>query len=207
VTSQKAFVAANTRRLVAVAVALLLAFPAAAAPKTGIHQEKHKKASPGGSRVEGRVTGPDGKPVRGAVVTVRSLDGDVSWSSLPAGKSGDFKVTSIPYGWADLVVTTPQGEFLGDQAINLPPGTKVVVNFALLETADKPASWWTDRSVEVPANVDMAQVAGMAQSSQRLTGVEYWKSPGGIAILVSVTVVALGLIAAGGGSYRAPSSP
>jgi hypothetical protein len=44
----------------------------------------------------------------------------------------------------------------------------------------------------------------MAQTSQKLTGVEYWKSPGGIAILVSVTVVALGIIAAGGNN---PSNP
>lgn len=113
---------------------------------------------------------------------------------------------ALPYGWADLVVTTEQGDFLGDQAINLPPGTKVIVNFNLLETADKPASWWTDRRVEPPAGLTLDQAAGMALSSQKLIGVEYWKSPAGIAILVSVGVVALGLIAAGGGKYKAPSS-
>jgi len=183
-----------------------LALPAFAAPGSGSEPDKGKPKSAAGSRLEGRVIGPDGKPVRGAIVTVRSLDGDASWSSLPADGRGRFRLQSLPYGWADLVVTTPHGEFLGDQAINLPPGTKVVVNFDLLETADKPASWWTDRRVEVPSGVDLAQVAGMAQSSQRLTGVEYWKSPGGIAILASVTVVALGLIAAGGGKYKAPSN-
>ena len=80
----------------------------------------------------------------------------------------------------------------------------MVVRFDLLETADKPESWWKDRRVEAPAGVDLKQVAGMAQSSQRLTGVEYWKSPGGIAILVTVTVVALGIIASGGSN---PSKP
>jgi hypothetical protein len=44
----------------------------------------------------------------------------------------------------------------------------------------------------------------MAQSSQRITGVEYWKTPAGIAILASVGVVALGVIAAGGRNYTAP---
>jgi len=162
--------------------------------------------STGGSRIEGRVVGPDGKPVRGAVVAVRSLNGDASWSSLPSDARGRFRVQALPYGWADLVVTTEKGDFLGDQAINLPPGTKVIVNFNLLETADKPTSWWTDRRVEPPAGLTLDQAAGMAQSSQRLIGVEYWKSPAGIAILASVGVVALGLIAAGGGKYKAPSS-
>jgi hypothetical protein len=151
--------------------------------------------------------GSDGKPLRNAVVTVRSLDGSASWKSLPSDSRGRFSVAALPYGWADLIVTTPAGEFLGDQAINLPPGTKVVVKFSLLETADKPASWWTDRRVEAPEGMSLAQVAGMAQSSQKLTGVEYWKSPGGIAILASISVVALGLIAAGGGTYHAPSRP
>jgi hypothetical protein len=50
----------------------------------------------------------------------------------------------------------------------------------------------------------VAEVAGMAQSSQKLTGVEYWKSPAGIAILVSVGVVALAAIASGGGTYQSP---
>ena len=198
------FSAAFARQVLAAVLALLVAAPALAAPKTGAHKSKPSTA---GSRLEGRVLGQDGKPVKGAVVTVRSLDEAKSWPSLPSDRRGQFRVSSLPYGWADLVVTTAGGEFLGDQAINLPPGTKVVVNFSLLETADKPASWWTDRRVEVPSGVDLTQVAGMAQSSQRLTGVEYWKSPGGIAILASVTVVALGLIAAGGGKYKAPSRP
>jgi len=176
----------------------MLAVPALAAPKAGSHQDKSKKNVPHGSELEGKVLGP---------VSVQSLDEDASWSSPPSDGRGRFRLRGLPYGWADLVVTTPQGKFLGDQAINLPPGTRVVVSFDLLETADKPASWWTDRRVEVPSGVDLKQVAGMAQSSQRLTGVEYWKSPAGIAILASVSVVALGLIAAGGGTYRAPSTP
>jgi len=191
----------------AAGLALTLALPALAAPASAGDTGKKTSKNPAGSQLEGRVVGTDGKPVRDAVVSVRSLDGDASWASQPSDRRGQFRLRGLPYGWADLVVTTPNGEFLGDQAINLPPGTKVVVKFDLLETADKPASWWTDRRVEVPSGVDLKQVAGMAQSSQRLTGVEYWKSPGGIAILASVSVVALGLIAVGGGKYKAPSNP
>jgi hypothetical protein len=78
------------------------------------------------------------------------------------------------------------------------------VNFNLLETADKPASWWTDRRVELPEGITVAEVAGMAQGSQKLIGVEYLKTPAGIAILVSIGVVALAVIASGSGDYNAP---
>ena len=199
------FSAASIRRVVATALMAALAFPAAAAPRPRSHASDKSK-SVGGSAVEGRVLGPDGKPVQGAVVAVRPLDGDASHASLPSDARGRFRLTALPYGWADLVVTTEKGDFLGDQAINLPPGTKVVVSFNLLETADKPTSWWSDRRIEAPKGVALDSVAGMAQSSQKLTGVEYWKSPAGIAILASVAVLALGLIAAGGGSYKAPQS-
>ena len=197
--------AASMPRIIAIFLSVVLALPSFAAPRTSSKSD-NKVKSTGGSRLEGRVMGPDGKPVRGAIVSARSLDGDASWSSLPSDNRGRFRLPPLPYGWADLVVTTAKGDFLGDQAINLPPGTKVIVNFDLLETADKPASWWTDRRVEPPAGLSLDQVAGMAQSSQRLVGVEYWKSPAGIAILASVGVVALGAIAAGGGKYKAPSS-
>jgi carboxypeptidase family protein len=198
------FSAASMRQVVATVLTAVLALPAAAAPRSHSHAGDESR-SVGGSAVEGRVLGPDGKPVRGAIVAVRPLDGDASHTSLPSDARGRFRVSPLPFGWADLVVTTEKGDFLGDQAVNLPPGTKVVVSFNLLETADKPASWWSDRRVEAPAGVTLDQVAGMAQSSQKLTGVEYWKSPAGIAILASVGVVALGLIAAGGGSYKAPT--
>jgi hypothetical protein len=194
------------RRFLAALLTTLLVIPSFAASGTKSKPSKTSKSA-GGSALEGKILGPGGKPVRGAIVTVRSLDGDVSSSSLPSDSRGRFRVNAIPYGWDDLLVTTEKGEFLGDQAINLPPGTKVIVNFNLLETADKPASWWTDRRVEPPNGLTLDQMAGMAQSSQRLTGVEYWKSPAGIAILAGIGVVALGLVAAGGGKYRAPSTP
>jgi Carboxypeptidase regulatory-like domain len=195
------------RRLVAAGLTLAMALPATAAQQPSTHSGKSSAKSAGGSHLDGQVLGQDGKPISGAVVSVRSLDGDASWQSRPSDRRGRFRLEGLPYGWDDLVVTTAKGEFLGDQAINLPPGSRVALNFTLLDTADKPASWWTERRVEPPSGVLAEKVAGMAQSSQRLTGVEYWKSPAGIAILATVSVVALGLIAAGGGKYKAPTTP
>ena len=197
------FSVASMQRVLAAVLVAAVALPALAAPPSSSNS-KNKQKSGGGSRLEGKVFGPDGKPVRGATVTVRALEGDKAWVSLPTDSRGRFALQGLPFGWDDLIVTTEKGDFLGDQAINLPPGARVVVNFNLLETADKPASWWTDRRVEPPAGITVADVAGMAQSSQKLIGVEYWKSPAGIAILVSVGVVALAVIASGGGTYKAP---
>jgi hypothetical protein len=186
-----------------VVLTVVLSVPSLAATSSSSNPAKKQKSA-GGSRLEGQVLGPDGKPVRGAVVTVRGLEGETSWVSQPSDRRGRYYLQGLTYGWADLMVSTDKGEFLGDQAINLPPGRRVVVSFNLLETADKPASWWTDRRVEPPAGLNVTDVAGMAQGSQKLTGVEYWKSPAGLAILVGVGVIALAAIAAGGGNYHAP---
>jgi hypothetical protein len=196
------FSGASMQRILAAILIATLAGPALAA-NSDANSKKKQKASTG-SRLDGQVFGPDSKPVRGATVTVRALEGDKSWVSSPTDSRGRYSIQGLPYGWDDLVVTTEKGDFLGDQAINLPPGTRVVMSFNLLETADKPASWWTDRRVEPPVGITVAEVAGMAQSSQKLIGVEYWKTPAGIAILVSAGVVALAAIAAGGGSYNSP---
>lgn len=195
------FSAASIQRIIALALVAALAAPAYAAD-AATEKPEHGPKSKGGSRLEGKILGFDGKPLRGAIVAVRSLNGGDTWSSHPSSSKGRFHITSLPYGWADLIVKTDKGDFLGDQAINLPPGSKVVLNFSLLETADKPASWWTDRRVEAPTGSTLNQVAGMAQSSQKLTGVEYWKSPSGIAVIVSMAVIALGVVAAGGGNSK-----
>ncbi len=197
------FSVASMQRVLAVAVVATLTLPAFAASASNSNSN-NKQKTPAGSRLEGKVFGPDGKPVKGAIVTVRALEGDKTWVSLPTNSRGAFYLPGLTYGWDDLIVTTEKGDFLGDQAINLPPGSRVVVNFNLLETADKPTSWWTDRRVELPAGITVDEVSGMAQSSQKLIGVEYWKSPAGLAILVSVGVVALAAIASGGGSYTSP---
>jgi len=125
-------------------------------------------------------------------------------SSQPTDRRGRFSLTGLPYGWAEVLIAATQGGFVGDQAINLPPGAKVAVKLTLVSLADRPDSWWAERHIEPPAGLTEAQVAGLAQSSQKLTGVEYWKSPAGIAILISATVVALAVIAGGGRGYTAP---
>src|SRR5262245_49069656 len=187
-------------RFLAVLLTALLITPAHAASKP-------KKVQPApGSSLTGKITGSDGKPLRGAVVIVHSLDSEASWMSGPSDRRGHYVVKGMHYGWADVTVKTEDGPFLGDQAMNLPPGKSVEVNFSLIETKDKPPSWWADRRVEPPKGEQAAEVAGMVQSSQKLTGVEYWKSPTGIAIIAAVGVVALALIASGG-SYKAPSTP
>jgi hypothetical protein len=187
-----------TRLLAVVLAATLAGGPAWAAKKS------EPKPAPG-SRLDGQIKMADGKtPAKGVIVEVRPLGGGGPFRSQPTDGKGRFSLRGLPYGWAEVLVAANQGGFLGDQAINLPPGSKVEVNLTLLTLADRPESWWAERHLEPPAGLSEAQVAGLAQSSQKLTGVEYWKSPAGIAILVGATVVALGVIAAGGRGYTAP---
>lgn len=185
---------------------LAVVLTAMLAGQTAMAKTKKEKpaAIPPGSTLNGKIVGDDGKPIRGATVTVKSLDGEMSWISKPSDKGGRFNLRGMHYGWAELVVETEAGAFLSDQAMNLPPGRNVVVTLSLLETRDRPASWWADRRVEIPKAEENSTIAGMALSNQKLTGVEYWKSPAGIAILISASVVALAAIAAGGRNYSAP---
>ena len=185
---------------------LAVVLTAMLAGQTAMAKTKKEKPAdlPPGSGVSGTIVGEDGKPIRGATVTVKSLDGEMSWISKPSDKRGSFKLRGMHYGWAELVVATEAGAFLSDQAMNLPPGRNIVVKLSLLETRDKPASWWADRRVEIPKAEENSTIAGMALSNQKLTGVEYFKSPAGIAILISASVVALVAIAAGGRDYSAP---
>jgi len=186
------------RRLLAVAVAAALVSGPAWAKK------KEPKPAPG-SRLDGQILMADGKsPAKGVIVEVRPLGGGGPFRSQPTDRRGRFSLTGLPYGWAEVLIAATQGGFVGDQAINLPPGAKVAVKLTLVSLADRPDSWWAERHIEPPAGLTEAQVAGLAQSSQKLTGVEYWKSPAGIAILISATVVALAVIAGGGRGYTAP---
>lgn len=202
---------------IAVALSLLLAFPVAAygaapaegAPHArGAKAKKAKKASKKpapGSSLEGRVFEADGKkPIRGARVIVQPLDGGDPIVSFPTDPKGRFALRHLRYGWNQVSVRTDAGDFLADEAVSLPPGTKVELTFSLIRTADRPEGWWKARADEIPSEL-LADKAGLAETKQKLTGIEYWKSPAGIAILASVGAVALGAIALGG-KYSPPSS-
>ena len=182
-------------RILAVLLTAALVGPAFAKETAA---KKKKPVSPGGSTLSARVIGYDGKPIANATVVVTSLDDNSAWASKPSDKKGRISIPGIRYGWAQLTVKTPSGDFLGDQAMNFPPGKPVEVVFNLIDAEDRPASWWADRQVEVPPGSAPDQVFGMAQSTQKLTGVEYWKSPKGIAIVAGLGAVALLAIAAGG---------
>jgi hypothetical protein len=175
---------------------LLAAGVTAALLAGNVHAAKKSEPKPPpGSRLTGQVRMADGKSsARGVVIEVRPLDGRPAQRSAPTDKRGRFKLEKLPYGWAELVVVTEQGGFLGDQSLNLPPGSKVEVRLTLLPRQDRPESWWTERHLEPPADLAGGQ----------LTGVEYWKSPTGIVILAAAGVVALAVIASGGSSYTAP---
>jgi len=180
--------------------------PGRSTAKSAKSPKAKKVAPPPHSTLEGQIFGADGKKgLRGAVLEVRPLDGGPASKSSASDSRGRFRVKGLDYGWSEVVIHTDKGSFLGDQAINLPPGRKVSATFSLLETGDRPESWWKDRAVDPPPDL-ASSLSGMAAAQQRLTGVEYWKSPGGIAILIGGGVLALGLVAAGGHKYKPPTT-
>ncbi|HJQ97823.1 MAG TPA: carboxypeptidase-like regulatory domain-containing protein [Candidatus Polarisedimenticolaceae bacterium] len=185
-------------------LAVVVAASVVGSPAWAAKKKSEPKPAPG-SRLDGQVRMADGKsPAKGVVIEVRPLGGGGPFRSQPTDGRGRFSLRGLPYGWSEVLIAAPQGGFIGDQAINLPPGSKVEVKLTLLTRADRPETWWAERHLEPPEGLNESQVAGLAQSSQKLTGVEYWKSPAGIAILISATVVALAVIAGGGRDYTAP---
>ena len=92
-------------RLLAVILTAMLAGQTAMA-KTKKEKPAHV---PPGSSINGKIVGDDGKPIRGATVTVKSLDGEMSWISKPSDKGGRFNLRGMHFGWAELVVTTDRG--------------------------------------------------------------------------------------------------
>jgi len=159
-----------------------------------------------GVRLEGRVFASDGKtPIQGAVVVALPLQDESEYASTPTDAKGSFELAGLPFGYVDLHVRSADGLFVGNQVINLPPASKVVVEFALTKYAERSPSWWADRGVTGGEGADAA--IGVAEVRPSVRGREFWRSPKGVAILASVGGAAILAIAAGGGGSSTSASP
>jgi len=168
---------------------------------------KKEAAEPTGAEIRGKIYRSDGKTaVSGAVVSVYVLDTGNVITSPPTGDNGEFVLTGLPYGYADLYVETAEGMLAGSQVLNLSPGGKVSVSLDLSSFADKPPAWWSGREPkELPGSGK--KPVGVAELRSKVRGKEFWKSPGGIATLGAIGGLALLAIAAGGGGNNSNASP
>jgi hypothetical protein len=196
--------ARSFRKTFAGVVALL----ALVAPGSGfLAAAKGSDAKSEGADIQGKVFRADGKTaVSGAVVTAYLLDAGRTISSPPSRGNGEFELTGLPFGYADLYVETAEGVFAGNQVVNLAPGGKLAVSFQLSTYGERSPAWWSGREPkELPGSGK--KPIGIAELRTKVRGREFWRSPGGIATLGAIGGGALLAIAAGSGGSSTAASP
>lgn len=180
-----------------------------AAPAAFARRDAEEPAPPAGAEVRGKVYRSDGKTeVEGAVVSAYILETGQVVAAPPTGANGEFALTALPFGYADLYVETSEGMFAGSQVVSLSPGGKLAVSLDLSVLADKPSAWWAGREPkELPGSGK--KPIGVAEVHSKVRGREFWKTPGGIATLGAIGgAVLLAIAASGSGEENAsPSTP
>lgn len=170
---------------------LVSGFPVAA-------KSPEKDPEPTGGRISGKVFAADGKTAVGAaVVKAVPLQGGETRASSPSNAKGEFSLDGLTFGYYDLIVEAASGTYIANQVVNVPPSGKLVIQFALTPYGEKSPSWWAGR--EPRALPGGGTATGSAELRQRQRGAEFWKSPGGIAVIAGIGGVALLAIASGGG--------
>jgi len=155
----------------------------------------------GNSEFVGKIQSADGKAVEGARVLVYHLSTEALFTSEPTGRGGDFKLSELPYGYFDVAVETPEGIYVADQVVNLPPSGKATASLSLTQ--------FEDAGARPPREFSGSEIqsVGWARVKEKLRGKAFWKSTAGIAILAGAGGVALLALASSGGGDDSPASP
>ena len=183
--------------LLAVALGAQLPFATAAQEPPAAPQAPAK----GEARILGRVMDADKTPVRGAKVLAFHLSYAQTFSSSETDDNGRFEIVDLPYGYFDIAVSSPDGLFVANEVVNVPPSGKVALSMTL-----------------VPSGTGAAQPRGFSGLDQTPSGIAqvdsgkaggFWGSAKGLAILGGiggVTLLALAL-SGGGNNNETPVSP
>jgi len=185
------------RYLVSAILTAVLLFPVGLIPEI---QAQEPEAAAGEAQLRGSISAQDGASVAGATIIAYHLSSEQIFRSDPMDGSGSFSIEGLPYGYYDIAVQTPDGLFVADQVVNLPPSGKAALSMTLSRGG-------TDASA--PRGFPGADEApvGVAMIDQKEKGA-FWKSPGGIAIIAGAGVVLLAAIAlSGGDDDEQPASP
>ena len=146
----------------------------------------------GTSKIKGKILDPEGKGrIRGARVLAFHLSSAQLFASETTDRGGGFEIRGLPYGYYDLAVEASDGLYPASQVINVPPSgaATLVLTLASYEPA-------TARFARKFPTQDV-EPSGLAEVRRKLRGREYWRSPGGVAILSGMGGVALLALAAG----------
>ncbi len=162
-------------------------------------KEPKKEAAPRGGRLKARLLDAEGKkPIAGAVVHAYQLEAGKMLSSGPSDSHGRCEIDGIPYGYLDISVETREGTFVANKVVNVPPAGSLVITFTLTKFGEHPPSWWSERERKQAAAREKA-ATGYASIAVAKKGIEFWKSPKGIAIIAGTSGAALLAVAAGAG--------
>jgi len=156
-------------------------------------QEPEPAPQPAGhTRLQGKIVDSEGKRgVEGAVVLAYHLSTEEIYRSEPTGSKGAYRIEGLPSGYYDLAVEGPDGLFVGSNVVNIPPGSKAVINFTM--TPFSAATATTDAGRSFPG-LDAAS-SGTATVMRKGTSKDFWRSPKGVAILAGTGGVILLVIA------------
>ncbi len=199
------FFSHKSRSFVAIVLGLSLALPAAAVEKA---KAEGKQAPAAAGKIRARILATDGKtPIAGAVLRAYLLETGQVFESRPTTSKGECEIGGLPFGYVDLAIDTPEGTFVANQVVNVPPASTVGLSFVLTKFSDHPAAWWSGREPRaVPGSGKPA--AGAAEVRPKAKGREFWTSAKGIAILAGgAGAVLLALASSGGATIVSPSSP
>ena len=157
--------------------------------------------------IKGKVFMTDDKnPVEGAIVHAYHLGSQKVFSSGPTDDKGRYEMGGLPFGYADLFVETPDGVFVANQVVSVPPAAKLSVTFVLFTNDDETREWWTGREPKHIAVLDKP-ATGIAEIQEHLGKKSFWGSPGGIAIMAGGGALALLAITASGSDDQPEASP
>ena len=155
--------------------------------------------SSGTSGIEGKITSGSKKtPVAGATVLAYHLATGTIFRSHPTAENGSFEVTGLSLGYYDMAIEAPDGLYVGNQVVNVPPDGRAVSDFNLVPTGPEESG-----PREFPGS-DQAP-SGTATFTEK----SFWRKPKGIAIWAGGTAaVALAIILGNDSDDRvSPSSP
>jgi hypothetical protein len=151
-------------------------------------------AGMGTSTLMGRIKGLDGKSAEGSTVVAYHLSTGETYRSSPTGPDGKYEIPSLVQGYYDLAIETPDGLYVVNQVVNMPPEGKTVANLQMLDpSAAGEAPRAFPGSEQEPSGV--AQIA--KGSNKKLIGII--AGVGGAAALAAA--------ASGGDDGGGPSSP
>ena len=154
----------------------------------------------GTSKIKGKILHTEGKDrIRDARVLAFHLSSAQLFVSEPTHRGG-FEIRGLPYGFYDLAIEAADGLYVATQVINVAPsGTATLV---LTLAPYQPATAGLARKFPT---LDV-ESSGLAEVQRKLRGREYWRSPGGVAILSGIGGVALLALAAGSESETAATT-